>query len=138
MERSSRVTVIGRSGKTAPVHVARCCLTQQLSGPVTDRKRCVTTQSLAPGLAVGEVGDEEPPHAAKDRAMPSVKIRTFILVLLGWTATIAHLDWADAHSCGHSVTDGLLDEMREPCRRSAMMLETASLSFRRFRPAGRL
>src|SRR5688500_9382237 len=63
---------IGSSGKTAPVHRARCSRTQQLSGPLTEMNRCVTSQLVAPvgtELTVAEVGDEEPLHAANVNAV---------------------------------------------------------------------
>lgn len=67
-----RVTAIGSSGKTAPVHRARCSRTQQLSGPLTETNRCVTNQLVVPvGTEVtdAEVGDEDPLHAATVNAM---------------------------------------------------------------------
>lgn len=66
-----RVTTIGSSGKTAPVHRARCSRTQQLSGPLTEMNRCVTSQLVVPvgtEVTVAEVGEEDPLHAANVNA----------------------------------------------------------------------
>jgi hypothetical protein len=87
IEALERVTVIGRSGKIAGVHRSLCSLTQQLSGPLTDAKRCVTIQLVtreeADGAvddgAVGEgLGAEPPPHAVTINAMASVEIRALM------------------------------------------------------------
>ena len=61
-----RVTVISRSLKTTPVKRSRCVRTQQLSGPATETKRCVTHQFVvgdafaellgAAGVELGAVG----------------------------------------------------------------------------------
>lgn len=79
---SARLTVIGTPGKTAGPHRARCSLTQQLSGPVTDANDCVTDHwvpvavgvVVGLGVGVGALG-EEPPHAASDTT--SARVRTF-------------------------------------------------------------
>jgi hypothetical protein len=71
IEEPVRVTTIGNSGKTAPVHLARCSRTQQLSGPLTEMNRCVTSQLVVPvgsEVTVAEVGDEELLHAANVKA----------------------------------------------------------------------
>ena len=83
-----RVTVISRSAKTTPVKLSRCRRTQQLSAPLTETKRCVTTQFVVVGdEAVGEAAvgagvvgvdgledDEPPPHAWKNSAHAASKI----------------------------------------------------------------
>jgi hypothetical protein len=89
---------ISRSGKTAPVHRWRCFLTQQLSGPVTDTKLCVTFQFVTAeeggavdeeptggGPVIGEelVGEEEPPpQAVRISTSASVEILACIRCLL--------------------------------------------------------
>jgi hypothetical protein len=53
-------------------------LTQQLSGPVTDPKRCVTIHVvLVVGGGDGFIG-EEPPHAASDSANARARMDAFI------------------------------------------------------------
>src|SRR5687768_16807831 len=82
MEPPERVIAIGRFGKTAPVHRSRCSLIQQLSGPLTDTKRCVTSQ-LVPeeGGAGGEgrVGEGVPTaRGVSSSATASVTIWAFM------------------------------------------------------------
>ncbi|HYT67493.1 MAG TPA: hypothetical protein VEL51_13785 [Vicinamibacterales bacterium] len=85
--------VIGKSVNTAPVHRSRCSRTQQLSGPTTEAKRCVTFQAVeaAGGVNVevddGEDGadDEHPEHAASSNAKRTAKrvaIKTRLLLAI--------------------------------------------------------
>ena len=73
MEPADRVIVIGKSGHVDPVNRWRCSLTQQLSGPLTDTKRCAPLHFVMREEAVvvedptgeepeaeGAVGEEEP------------------------------------------------------------------------------
>jgi hypothetical protein len=83
---SARVTAIGKFGKIRAVRFARCAFTQQLSGPVTDPKVCVTRQlgaalgvgvGVGVGVGAGELG-EELPHAASESASARVRMCAFI------------------------------------------------------------
>src|SRR5206468_3628372 len=85
-----RVTVIGKSGNTAPVKRSRCSCTQQLSGPPTETKRCVTFQLVTVEEVGGvvvvegtvvELAEEEdppPPQPARIHVTSSVEIWIFI------------------------------------------------------------
>jgi hypothetical protein len=94
MEPADRVIVMGKSGHLDPVNRCRCSLTQQLSGPLTDTKRCAPVHLVMeeeavvvedpPGAEpVGDapVGEEEPPHAVTHTATTSVEILAYITVL---------------------------------------------------------
>jgi hypothetical protein len=88
IEPFERVIVIGMSEKTTPVKLARCCRTQQLSGPSTDANLCVTIHwaeelggagEAGDVGAKGEVGEEEsPPQAVNISATATVEIRLFM------------------------------------------------------------
>ena len=98
IEPADRVIVIGESGHLDPVNHWRCSLTQQLSGPLTDTKRCAplhfviedeavvvedaTGEGAVGEAAVGEaaVGEEEAPHAVANTANRSVEILAYVTV----------------------------------------------------------
>ena len=87
-----RVTNIGSSAKTAPVQRARCSRTQQLSGPLTEMNRCVTSQLVVPvgtDVTVAEVGDEEPPHPTNVNAI--ARPRSAFKTSLRWTESLLFL-----------------------------------------------
>src|SRR5829696_1243948 len=110
-----RVTVIGRSSNTAPVHRARCSLSQQLSGPLTDTKRCRTTHSVltaaAGGVGDDGLGEEEPqPQAVRLSAMASVEIRLFITTRSATAAAFTDRPTLTQAAAGNTTVGGV--EMR--------------------------